>query len=83
MGTLLMYLINTLIAGLTIHLFTGNRNRDSELKRLDTAAAHGLLASGTIALAVMLVIGGQHPATDTPQGRATQNLPEQLPNPAR
>ena len=66
MGALLMYLISTLIAGLTIHLFTGNRNRDPELKRLGIAAVHGLPALEPITLAVMLVIGVlATPAADT------------------
>ena len=65
MGTLLLYLASAVIAGVTIHLFTGNKNRHPELKQLGIAAVHGLLALEAAALAVMLVIGVlATPATD-------------------
>ena len=66
MGALLLYLASTVIAGVTIHLFTKNRNRHPALKQLGIAAVHGLLALEAVALAVMLAIG----VLTTPAGAA-------------
>ena len=66
MGALLLYLASTVIAGVTIHLFTGNRNRHPALKQLGIATVHGLLALEAVALAVMLAMESSRPGPPAP-----------------
>ncbi len=56
MIALALYLATTLVAGLTIHLFQGQRGENLELKRLGITIAHVLFALEAAMLAVMLVI---------------------------